>query len=73
MQLHELLIAPFAEFAFMRRALAGSIALAIAGPPLGVFNTPEYLKRSVTGVPFVTVSPRSMRTLGPRSDTPTWS
>ena len=30
-------IAPFAEFAFMRRALAGSIALAIAGPPLGVF------------------------------------
>jgi zinc/manganese transport system permease protein len=37
MQLHELLIAPFAEFAFMRRALAGSIALAIAGPPLGVF------------------------------------
>jgi zinc/manganese transport system permease protein len=35
--LHELLIAPFAEFAFMRRALAGSIALAIAGPPLGVF------------------------------------
>ncbi len=37
MQLHNLLIAPFAEFAFMRRALAGSIALAIAGPPLGVF------------------------------------
>ena len=37
MPLHELLIAPFAEFAFMRRALAGSIALAIAGPPLGVF------------------------------------
>lgn len=37
MQLHDLLIAPFTEFAFMRRALAGSIALAIAGPPLGVF------------------------------------
>ncbi len=37
MQLHDFLIAPFAEFAFMRRALAGSIALAIAGPPLGVF------------------------------------
>jgi zinc/manganese transport system permease protein len=37
MQLHDLLIAPFAEFAFMRRALAGSIALAVAGPPLGVF------------------------------------
>jgi zinc/manganese transport system permease protein len=37
MQLHDFLIAPFAEFAFMRRALAGSVALAIAGPPLGVF------------------------------------
>ncbi len=37
MQPHDLLIAPFAEFAFMRRALAGSVALAIAGPPLGVF------------------------------------
>ena len=37
MQLHDLLIAPFSEFAFMRRALAGSIALAVAGPPLGVF------------------------------------
>jgi len=37
LQLHELLIAPFIEFAFMRRALVGSMALAIAGPPLGVF------------------------------------
>ena len=37
MQLHDCLIAPFAEFAFMRRALVGSLALAIAGPPLGVF------------------------------------
>ena len=37
MQLHDLFIAPFAEFAFMRRALVGSLALAIAGPPLGVF------------------------------------
>jgi zinc/manganese transport system permease protein len=35
--LHEILIAPFTEFAFMRRALAGVIALALAGPPLGVF------------------------------------
>src|ERR1019366_2393438 len=35
--LHDLLVAPFAEFAFMRRALVGSLALAIAGPPLGVF------------------------------------
>ncbi len=37
MQPYDLLIAPFTEFAFMRRALAGSFALAIAGPPLGVF------------------------------------
>jgi zinc/manganese transport system permease protein len=37
MMLHDLLIAPFGDFAFMRRALAGSFALAIAGPPLGVF------------------------------------
>jgi zinc/manganese transport system permease protein len=35
--LHEILIAPFTEFAFMRRALAGAVALAVAGPPLGVF------------------------------------
>jgi zinc/manganese transport system permease protein len=35
--LHEILITPFTEFAFMRRALAGAIALAVAGPPLGVF------------------------------------
>ena len=37
MLLHELFITPFVEFAFMRRALAGAIALAISGPPLGVF------------------------------------
>ncbi|MGO9238344.1 MAG: metal ABC transporter permease [Methylocella sp.] len=35
--MHELFIAPFVEFAFMRRALVGAIALAIAGPSLGVF------------------------------------
>jgi len=35
--LHDVLIAPFAEFEFMRRALVGSIALALAGPPLGLF------------------------------------
>jgi zinc/manganese transport system permease protein len=35
--LHDLLIAPFVEFEFMRRALVGSIALALAGSPLGVF------------------------------------
>jgi zinc/manganese transport system permease protein len=35
--LHDLLIAPFADFAFMRRALVGGIALAVAGGPVGVF------------------------------------
>lgn len=37
MHWQEFLITPFADFAFMRRALAGTVALAIAGPPLGVF------------------------------------
>jgi zinc/manganese transport system permease protein len=31
------LIAPFAEFEFMRRALVGSFALALGAPPVGVF------------------------------------
>src|SRR5262245_13113492 len=35
--LYDVFIAPFTEFEFMRRALVGSIALAIAGAPLGVF------------------------------------
>jgi zinc/manganese transport system permease protein len=35
--LHDALIAPFAEFGFMRRALAGGVALAVAGGPVGVF------------------------------------
>jgi zinc/manganese transport system permease protein len=30
-------IAPFAEFEFMRRALVGSLALALGAPPVGVF------------------------------------
>jgi zinc/manganese transport system permease protein len=33
----ELLIAPFTEFEFMRRALAAIIALSLGGAPLGVF------------------------------------
>ena len=33
----ELLWTPFAEFAFMRRALLGGVALAISAAPLGVF------------------------------------
>ena len=33
----DLLIAPFAEFGFLRRALVGCLALSVAAPPLGVF------------------------------------
>ncbi len=35
--LRDLLIAPFSEFEFMRRALAAVIALSLAGAPIGVF------------------------------------
>ena len=35
--LYDLLFAPFADFAFMRRALAGAFALSLAGAPVGVF------------------------------------
>ena len=35
--IHDLLIAPFTEFEFMRRALVGASAIALAGAPLGVF------------------------------------
>lgn len=35
MTLHELLIAPFADYAFMRRALVASLALALGSAPLG--------------------------------------
>jgi zinc/manganese transport system permease protein len=35
--LHDLLIAPFTEFEFMRRALAGSVALSLGAGPVGVF------------------------------------
>jgi zinc/manganese transport system permease protein len=34
---YDLLIAPFVEFGFLRRALVGCVALALAAPPLGVF------------------------------------
>lgn len=33
----EILLSPFFEYEFMRRALVGSVALAISGSPLGVF------------------------------------
>jgi zinc/manganese transport system permease protein len=35
--LYNALIAPFADFEFMRRALVGSLALAFGAPPIGVF------------------------------------
>lgn len=35
--MYDILIGPFAEFEFMRRALVGSIALSLAGAPVGVF------------------------------------
>ena len=34
--LYDLLIVPFAEYAFMRRALAGSVAVSIGAAPIGV-------------------------------------
>jgi zinc/manganese transport system permease protein len=34
---YDILIAPFADYGFMRRALAGSVALALGAAPLGVF------------------------------------
>lgn len=37
MWLYDWALAPFFEFSFMRRALAGSLALAVAAGPLGVF------------------------------------
>jgi zinc/manganese transport system permease protein len=35
--IHDALIAPFVDFEFMRRALAGVLALALGGAPVGVF------------------------------------
>src|SRR5947209_20172978 len=35
--LYNIVIAPFAEFDFMRRALIGSIALSLGAGPVGVF------------------------------------
>jgi len=51
----EILFGPFLEFGFMRRALVGCLALAVAAPPLGVFLmlrrtslTAEVLAHGVT-------------------------
>src|ERR1700741_1654017 len=35
--LYDILIAPFADFEFMRRALVGTFALALGAAPIGVF------------------------------------
>jgi zinc/manganese transport system permease protein len=35
--LYDLLLAPFAEFEFMRRALVGAVTIAVGGAPVGVF------------------------------------
>lgn len=35
--MHDLLIAPFVEFSFLRRALVGCLALSVSAPVLGVF------------------------------------
>jgi zinc/manganese transport system permease protein len=35
--MYDLLIAPFLDFEFMRRALVGAVALALAGAPVGTF------------------------------------
>jgi zinc/manganese transport system permease protein len=37
MMLYDLLLAPFVEYAFMRRALVGAVVLAISAGPVGVF------------------------------------
>ncbi|NEW85692.1 metal ABC transporter permease [Rhodopseudomonas sp. WA056] len=37
MMLDQALVAPFTEFEFMRRALAGIVALSLGGAPIGVF------------------------------------
>lgn len=37
MTMYEMIVGPFADYAFMRRALAGSVVLAIGAAPVGVF------------------------------------
>ena len=36
-EMYDLLVSPFAEFEFMRRALVGTLAIALGGAPVGVF------------------------------------
>src|SRR6201990_3667087 len=42
--IYDALIAPFTEFEFMRRALAGVVALALGGAPIGVFLMPPRMR-----------------------------
>jgi len=44
--LNDIFIAPFTEFEFMRRALAGALALALGAGPIGVFLMPSICSRS---------------------------
>ena len=37
MMIHDLLLAPFSDFQFMQRALAGCLALSLSAPAIGVF------------------------------------
>ena len=37
MMIHDLLLAPFSDFQFMQRALAGCLALSLSAPVIGVF------------------------------------
>ena len=42
--LNALLIQPFAEFGFLRRALVGCIAVSLSAPPLGVYTADAFLR-----------------------------
>jgi zinc/manganese transport system permease protein len=35
--MHDLLLSPFSDYAFMRRALVGCLALSVGATPIGVF------------------------------------
>ncbi|MCU0837391.1 MAG: metal ABC transporter permease, partial [Rhodospirillales bacterium] len=37
MMIYDVLIAPFIDYAFMRRALVGCLALSLGAAPIGVF------------------------------------
>ena len=47
MMIHDLLLAPFSDFQFMQRALAGCLALSLSAPAIGVFLMLRHM--SLTG------------------------